>query len=374
MSLPSITPLPDPPTRADASDPTVFIQKADAFLVSLPTFATEANNLAVQMFESSGSTGSSTTSTTSLSIGLGSTGVIGLAETGKAFFPGQRIVIARTSDPVDTAMFGTIASHNAVTGELVVDVDIVVGSGGPFTDWTISLSASSMSVPDCAEGQMLVGAVGGGVPVANEITGDITINSGGVTTIGANKITLAKMARVGNAGQVLTSAGAGASPTYAWVPNYTPLSGSLIQTVYTHYQTEFAATTSIPYDGTIPQNTEGTEIATVTITPTNTGNTLLIEWVMYAEAYTSPYSRSIVAALFVNDSADAVYAVMSQGQIAAYWPIVPSIGKRFLIAPSLTPITFKLRMGCDGGNLLINRNLFGENRVISSLMVTEYKT
>lgn len=80
------------------------------------------------------------TSTTSLTIGTGSKSLT-LAQTGKLFTIGQTIVCARTSAG-DTQMTGVITAFDGDTGALTFNSAATGGSGGPFTDWSISLSSA----------------------------------------------------------------------------------------------------------------------------------------------------------------------------------------------------------------------------------------
>ena len=177
----AIAPLPTPPTRGDAFDADTFIQRADAFLIALPTFATEANAQAATINAVAVSTaadatttaadvvltaadvvssaasaaasvasaasaasapGTSATSNTGVNIsGVGEYGPITVT-TGKLFSVGQRIVLAKTSDPTNYALYGAIKSYNASTGATVLQVDSVVGSG-LHTYWTLSLSPAA---------------------------------------------------------------------------------------------------------------------------------------------------------------------------------------------------------------------------------------
>lgn len=79
------------------------------------------------------------TSTTSLTVSAGAKNLT--TQTGKAWVVGQRIAIARTSDPT-IVMFGGITGYNSGTGALAVLVDKFSGSGA-FTDWTLGLSGAN---------------------------------------------------------------------------------------------------------------------------------------------------------------------------------------------------------------------------------------
>ena len=77
-----------------------------------------------------------------------------------------------------------------------------------------------------------------------------------------------------------------------------PAVSKLVQRVEaTPYTTYTSFTTTIPFDDTIPQNTEGTEIITVAITPTNVSNRLKI-YLVAPMVNGNAGGTTVVAALF----------------------------------------------------------------------------
>ena len=80
------------------------------------------------------------TSTTSMTVAIGTKTFV--TQTGEVWVPGHTTTIAKTSAPVTTYMVGIVVSYNTGTGDMVVEVSRVVGAGGPFTDWTLSLAIS----------------------------------------------------------------------------------------------------------------------------------------------------------------------------------------------------------------------------------------
>jgi len=78
------------------------------------------------------------TSTTSLLVGTGSKSFT--IQAGRAFSPGQSVVLAYNVTPT-TQMTGTITSYNSTTGAVVMNVTGTNGSG-TYADWTLSLSPS----------------------------------------------------------------------------------------------------------------------------------------------------------------------------------------------------------------------------------------
>jgi hypothetical protein len=83
-------------------------------------------------------------------------------------------------------------------------------------------------------------------------------------------------------------------------------SGSLVASSYSEYTANVALTTLIPWDDTIPQVTEGTQIMSVSFTPKAVGNTLIIRF--QGEAALSAATWAVVA-LFLDAGTDAVRAV-----------------------------------------------------------------
>ena len=81
--------------------------------------------------------------------------------------------------------------------------------------------------------------------------------------------------------------------------------GQLIQTVNTTRVDVVSGTTTMPFDDTIPQKTEGVEFLTVAITPTKNDNKLLISVHLQCQM-TNNGQWSM--ALFQDDTADALAA------------------------------------------------------------------
>lgn len=145
----TITTLPAPPTRADATN---FNARADAFLSALPTFVSEANalagevngyasNAAASASTATNAPGTSATSTTSLAVGTGSKSLT--VQTGKALVVGQWVTITSTATPANW-MHGQVTAYTSGTGALAVNV-YALGGSGTYAAWTIGLSAPSQS-------------------------------------------------------------------------------------------------------------------------------------------------------------------------------------------------------------------------------------
>ena len=105
-------------------------------------------------------------------------------------------------------------------------------------------------------------------------------------------------------------------------------------------------TTQIPNDDTIPQNNEGIEFMTRTITPKRIGSTLKIDIV--ANLAHTVTGAIIGGALFVDSTANALSA-MTHKQSQANSPVNISFSHTF-ITTSLAELNFKFRGGSIGSS------------------------
>lgn len=121
-------------------------------------------------------------------------------------------------------------------------------------------------------------------------------------------------------------------------------SGSVLNSVYTETTTYTQSTTTIPLDDTIPQNTEGVEILTGTITPYSTSSKIRVRVVV---PIGSPNSESVTVALFRDSVAGALCAVASSESVS---PGPEGVPLSYEYTPgSASAITFKVRVGAASG-------------------------
>ena len=153
------------------------------------------------------------------------------------------------------------------------------------------------------------------------------------------------------------------------------LSGDVVQQVYASSGAVSTVSTIIPYDDTIPQITEGTEILTATLTPASASNYLEIEAVVHvAGNATSGY---LIGALFQDATANALMAdiVTYTGAGFQYQLTV----RCRVLAGTTSATTIRLRVGPGSGTTTqVTINGSAAARVlggvyISSLTVTEIK-
>tara|TARA_R110000751_G_scaffold242258_2_gene342684 strand:- start:58 stop:570 length:513 start_codon:yes stop_codon:yes gene_type:complete len=127
----------------------------------------------------------------------------------------------------------------------------------------------------------------------------------------------------------------------------------LVQVVTQTYSTQTTTTdTTIPMDTSIPQKTEGVALTSLAITPTNTNNTLIIDWV--APVTTNTSSGRDTYLLFKDDDAGAIQACFGESSSASYCYYE---GMRHIVTGSLgtSEITWKIRIGTSAGTMEMNR-------------------
>lgn len=130
-------------------------------------------------------------------------------------------------------------------------------------------------------------------------------------------------------------------------------------------------TTIVPFDDTIPQNTEGTEFLSVAITPSSTTNLLLIQVVMN---YSFSIANTVTMALFQDTTANALAASSEYGSTAT--GMINSGLTHYMTAGTTSATTFKVRAGGESAGTLTLNGFSGARKLggvmISSITVTEY--
>lgn len=166
----------------------------------------------------------------------------------------------------------------------------------------------------------------------------------------------------------------GANITAGTVGSSQLATGVPVQMVSTSFSAVATGTTVIPHDDTIPQNTEGDQYMTITITPKSTTDTLVIDAVIYLS--NSAATQNLIAALFQDSTANALAAVDSFQASGAAELMIPL--KHTMAAGTTSSTTFKIRAGGgSAGTTTFNGD--GASRFFgaitkSSIAITEYKS
>jgi hypothetical protein len=128
--------------------------------------------------------------------------------------------------------------------------------------------------------------------------------------------------------------------------------GKLLQQVHSSYPDYTGLTTTIAFDNSIPQNTEGTEILTAAITPKNASSTLRIRAELQMGSDT--LGAMLIGALFVDSTADALRAVSQRSDST---DSTQTLSMEYQVsAASTSARTYKIRVGADSGTWYTNGN------------------
>jgi hypothetical protein len=172
---------------------------------------------------------------------------------------------------------------------------------------------------------------------------------------------------------IASSAAIDASKIAAGTVSSTQLAtGTPVQIVATNYSAVATGTTLIPYDDTIPQNTEGDQYMTQAITPKSATNRLFIE-VRMSLAVSSGSQR--IAALFQDSTANALAAMTTF--TGAFTDMIVINLTHDMVAGTTSSTTFKVRAGSDTAGTTTFNGAIGARKfggiTLSSIKITEYK-
>jgi len=148
--------------------------------------------------------------------------------------------------------------------------------------------------------------------------------------------------QTGNSGKFLTTNGSAAS--WGAVP-----ASAVAQVKYSQQGSYAGGTTILPSDNSIPQNTEGDQYLSLSITPTNAANILVIQVSLLVLA-TTPATL----ALFVDSTANALAATAddpADGGTTAPNQRVMTL-THHVVAGGTSALTFKVRAGHQQTNIV----------------------
>jgi len=127
--------------------------------------------------------------------------------------------------------------------------------------------------------------------------------------------------------------------------------GHIVQTVNTQTTSTIVGTTTVPYDDTIPQITEGFEVMTLNITPKSATNKLLINVVTHLSAGVNSLPTTN---LFVGTTANALATAFTHAYGTADNPLNHKL-TYYMTSGSTSALTFRVRIGCNNsGSVTLN--------------------
>lgn len=156
------------------------------------------------------------------------------------------------------------------------------------------------------------------------------------------------------------------------VPTFVMQGSLLVNRTYASSTTRQTGTTTIPMDNTIPQKTEGDEYLTITHTPLNTANRLVIT----AQFQISPSALSTpIIALFQDTASNALAAAFTSSVPSANY-VTQAILRYEMAAGTTSATTFKIRIGMNvAGTLTVNGfsgNSYFGGTMYSHIQVEEF--
>jgi|GEM_PF-1238909 len=249
------------------------------------------------------------------------------------------------------------ASYSEEMGLFVAGASkaISIGAGSAVALYTCFVSGSVSAVID-----------GTGTLTYTNLTmnSNATINSGLTISNGASNTYISGQG-AGTAGQVLTSNGAYAPQTWQ-----TPSGGKLVQQVRVNKTAAQTVTSSITAITTQPTTSTGTSVVSVSITPTNASNILLIEGNLVCTS-----GGNFVSAYIIQNSAGNGFGTAWQSGSAANLPMTIPI-RYYMTAGGTSAITFDLYTTVQsGGNVYVNANTSGTQlsggSAFTSLVISE---
>lgn len=149
--------------------------------------------------------------------------------------------------------------------------------------------------------------------------------------------------------------------------------GMAVQIVSTNYSAVATGTTIIPADDTIPQNTEGDQYMSQTITPKATTNRLRIEATIQGSHSAS--TSDLLAALFQDATSNALACDFQTFTLSTACLVLKLTHD--MAAGTIAATTFKVRVGAAQSGTTTFNGQAGARRqggvTLSNLTITEYK-
>lgn len=149
--------------------------------------------------------------------------------------------------------------------------------------------------------------------------------------------------------------------------NWTPI----VQIVNTETGASAGGSTAIPFDDTIPQNTEGDQYMSLAITPKATTNNLYIDVVF---SWSTNTTNITTIALYQDNNANAIACGTGRIDTSSY--MTTTTFSHFMAAGTTSSTTFKVRAGATTGTITLNGQSSARKYggvLVSSITITEIK-
>jgi Pgp3 C-terminal domain len=226
-----------------------------------------------------------------------------------------------------------------------------------FTETLTAQRSNGLIAP--APGATATIYIGGGMTLATLYEDDESTTMTNPLTADASGFVQCKLAN--GKYDIVFSNGAGSVTVDGYVA-FDPADGGIVgQEVVGDTASVITCSTPLPVDDTIPQNTEGTQVVTVAITPQNAGSVIEIS---YNASGSSSTGMFVGAAVFQDSTANALAGSPSLVQTTGNDQKFALSWKFKVAAVNTTARTYKLRLGPDStGTAYVNGDGSG-NRLL----------
>jgi hypothetical protein len=283
----------------------------------------------------------------------------------------------------------SVTNAGAVTAASVTGARFALPGGSPpfSVDATGALAAASLTVTGALTGGAVTGTsfalTGGSPPFSVTNAGALTAAS--ITTAGAGSFGTLSATSITAANLRITGQGTcSAAGTLGWASNTlhvcdgtswkaivdassSSATNKVVDFQYAQRTDAVSLPGNFPWDNTIPQITEGSQVLQLTITPKATGNLLKFEGVVNWSEPSNTANYFTIGAFRVGTSnalatwADAASNGNGRCTANGTYTQVCSTPIRFVLpAPDTTAQTYTLRVGLDGGSVFINQGESGQ--------------
>jgi hypothetical protein len=274
------------------------------------------------------------------------------------FFPGSSIKAADLNENFDQVLYIAQETINSAANQSTAGLQAQITAATNTANTAITTANAADATANGIAGTA-------NTALSNSSSAVTTANAASVTATNAettaNAISTTANTALSTANAALPKAGGTMTGSISFVAGQTfpGTSGKLIQTVTTSTGAVATGTTTIPLDDTIPQNTEGNEYMTRSITPTSSSSLLCIQ--ATANLSSTAGTSNLSVALFQDSTANALAVVtkfMSNGNLntlnLTYW----------MTAGTTSATTFKIRAGSSAAgtttlNGVSSARLFG---------------
>lgn len=279
---------------------------------------------------------------------------------------GQMLRSGSSAAPTwSTATWPTTITVNGILYGSSTNVvgQITTGNNGVLVTDVSGVPSINSTLPAAVQGNITsVGTLTSGTWTATKVseiyggTNQSTYTQGDILYASAAN-TLSKLAKSSTATRYLANTGTSNGPAWDSVNLANGVTGTLpnanggtgvassktiIQRVNTITGTMATGTTTIPADNTIPQNTEGDQYMSLSITPTNASNILVIE--VIANINTTIASNALmIMGLFQDSIANALAVCAATVPTNGTGNAIPM--RYEMVAGTTSATTFKIRIG-----------------------------